>query len=1586
MSTTPTPTPNATTRPRKWPLRIAGGLVGALGLGVVFAPTIASSLAPGIIAQQAGKALHGSASVKSASLSWRGPQTLEDLVVLDAKGTEVARATIRADKGLLGLATGGLDVGEVTITKAKVALVRDTQGTLNLASLVKQSPSPQPTSSDQAASKPITLPKGLKVKLTIDSLDATLTDFSTAAANQTSTPSTLTLSNLTLSALIDASKPLDISLSADATSSAAPSASPTASPASQPVKGSLALTLNATNWASPSAAGDSTLSLDTAQAKGSLALTSFPVALADALTGGLIKDAKGATTPLASVLGESLAANLRFEGSLQAATASLSARTAHLDATGAASLAQGSLTQQGPLSVRVASPALQRLAPALAPQLVSGEGPTTLTSFPDATLTLTNLALTLPKDGAPLDLRTAAGTLALALSQSQGVVQLPGQPAQTLVIAPLSATLAATPLAENSSTQHLTLQASTSATLNGANAGTLSLSASLANPLDASGKLALPSTGIPAGLDATLRVQEVATVIAQPFVQSLGLDLARDVGPTLSTLITATSSPDNTAQASSEQASPQQAIPNQAHSGQGTQLALSLDASAAQLAAKGTLLASPTRITSTGEGFTLTLRSAGTLLGALTAQHPSLRVSGQAAGGQVGTASLTIPFFDIALAQGTPALHQSQVQATLKASNLALSSPNSPAGPVQLTSFEGTTLLFMGGRVETGGVGTLSHEGSAFGVGYDIKAPGLLVAPQAGKAFALADIWSLRPTGTIELGGLPTSLLRMLPTAPTPANTPANTQANTPAANAQSLDLASLLREAAGPQLTLRSTFAPQAPAPQGSSPQTTAATSPQSSIAITTTLVSDRLKGDVRALASDTQVLLQLAKIDLSLAPPTFAEVLRQFAPTLDPRPQLLSQATATLTLDPIALPLSSTKSPQLDKAGLLKGRLSVPDAIVVGNLAKPPAGAAPTPGASQSPQAQAQAPQAQAPQLERVGVRGLSLEFEAPLASLLAPSPGTATTPGATTSGEAKATLRGGFLGAVAGQSSAGAVRDMGSMQGSATATLSAGKPGAIVANFSLESVPASVLGALSNQPTLVPAALGGDVALTSRVSITPGATPGFASSTLDAQATLTAQNLTMQPLALRVTPTEITLAQPSTIELWTTPQLAAEFLKPAPDGTPPAFTLAQATTTRITLTQLRLPRTAGTTPAESPAGSPAGSPATRPTLLAQATIALPGMNLRTRDSKSLQLGEVSVRASTLQAPAGLAKAGDLAYALTLASAQIEGSPRSDAIAFEGHLRNLTDSGGGFSFARALLDVQGQVPSLPTTIPDTLAQQNGLLVDALGDSVRLALNVAGFPLGDDKAAGKGGSLSATFTSPRASAELRGDIGESVLVFNQPVEARLLEITTGLSGRLVKGLPLVGSFQKNPGDAPASLRGEGLIVPLDKDYSKLNGVLTIDPGEAQFATSGLFNQLLNLAKLREAGQIGRRLGPLTITVQKGVATYPRWGLPLGEFTVQTEGKVDLVRRELDIITWIPAGALADNTIGLFGGKNLLGGTVLEAASLLPFRTKGSLDNPSTAPDLALFAETTVKNLNPVDVIRGIGDLFKKPATPPPPP
>ncbi len=123
---------------------------------------------------------------------------------------------------------------------------------------------------------------------------------------------------------------------------------------------------------------------------------------------------------------------------------------------------------------------------------------------------------------------------------------------------------------------------------------------------------------------------------------------------------------------------------------------------------------------------------------------------------------------------------------------------------------------------------------------------------------------------------------------------------------------------------------------------------------------------------------------------------------------------------------------------------------------------------------------------------------------------------------------------------------------------------------------------------------------------------------------------------------------------------------------------------------------------------------------------------------------------------------------------------------------------------------------------------------------------------------------------------------------------------------------------------------------------------------------------------------MGQKLQPLNVVIKNGVATYEKWTVPLGEYNVETEGTVDLVHRTMDVVTWLPLGSLTEQALTATKSIGGYGAIVLDAATMVPFRTKGSLDKPTTALDTSLFAKTVAKQISPGDLLKkGAGDLLK---------
>ena len=148
-----------------------------------------------------------------------------------------------------------------------------------------------------------------------------------------------------------------------------------------------------------------------------------------------------------------------------------------------------------------------------------------------------------------------------------------------------------------------------------------------------------------------------------------------------------------------------------------------------------------------------------------------------------------------------------------------------------------------------------------------------------------------------------------------------------------------------------------------------------------------------------------------------------------------------------------------------------------------------------------------------------------------------------------------------------------------------------------------------------------------------------------------------------------------------------------------------------------------------------------------------------------------------------------------------------------------------------------------------------------------------------------------ATLESPRASAQLVGDIRRGRFVQTGPSRIRVTQIRPQLVEQLAGGLPLVASMEKSASDDPAVVEMNDLVVPLDGDLSRLGGTISVDPGVARFTTRTFIGSLLKAVGGRAEGQLGRKIDPFVVKIDKGVATYERFRLPLGEFSIETKGR-----------------------------------------------------------------------------------------------
>jgi hypothetical protein len=525
------------------------------------------------------------------------------------------------------------------------------------------------------------------------------------------------------------------------------------------------------------------------------------------------------------------------------------------------------------------------------------------------------------------------------------------------------------------------------------------------------------------------------------------------------------------------------------------------------------------------------------------------------------------------------------------------------------------------------------------------------------------------------------------------------------------------------------------------------------------------------------------------------------------------------------------------------------------------------------------------------------------------------------------------------------------------------------------------------LLNKPGMISGAIGDTLDVNVTATLTPPAGASgkpfdIAQASIAADTTLTAPRLkTNGPLKAALQPDRITLTAPANLEFTADPTWLNPMLAPAPAPDPkvsksappaaPALVLANPMPVQIALTSFTI--------AKAPTGGPAVGPLKPGIFGADAKVTIPSGQFTTADKQAIRLANFVV---ALRSEGKSPEQTDATFSVLIGEAAVGDQPGAKDLKIDGRVDHLAGANGEVDTKNALITADSNMVGVPTALVDAFAKQGGMLGDLLGPTVGLKLHADRISMGG-QTTGPPPVLDIAFTSDRANAKIKGTTRDGAFVSETPIEVNVIEVTEALSARFVKGLPSVGSFVKMKQDAPAMIVGKNMQLPLGNDFSKLNGTLEITPGVARFGTSSAFGQILQLVKVRDAGSVGRNLDPINVNMVNGLISYNKYKLPLGEFTVSTEGHVDMVARQVDVVTWVPFGALTDEVAGLFKAKIGIGAVLgqipgLNEATMVPFRTKGSLDNPGTKPDLELFVKDVVGTLKPEKVVDQLGDLFKK--------
>lgn len=927
-----------------------------------------------------------------------------------------------------------------------------------------------------------------------------------------------------------------------------------------------------------------------------------------------------------------------------------------------------------------------------------------------------------------------------------------------------------------------------------------------------------------------------------------------------------------------------------------------------------------------GDGVTLALGSAGGIASRFVDPSTGFALApGGQANVRIRSMSVPLPKQDAPFDLGKLAADFDATLAGLSIAPARATTPGQNIAPVEIRTLTASGKMMPGGDPTVKVNGDLQHDRQPFTLAAGMELKGLLA--KVGERTEVSPK-TLRPQGTIELKNVPMSVAALM----RQAEPKAAAAGPAPAAPSKPMNLAGLLRGVVGPTVNIKIDSAPRG-----------------QNLDMTASVVGQNMATDVVAGVEEKALDLKKASIVTTVAPDTVQALMDVFAPTLSERPRLLQSTKATVQIAPIRIPLTesifSGFKPDVANSPDATLTVSLPEKALVQGLA-------------------IKNEDGSKRDLGSVGVDGFQIRATFPPAAL-AGSAARWTKP-------ASATMEGRIL---SGPNEALMV-----LSGTANADLSAsGTEGKspldrLTASLKAQSIAIGAVERLAAQDAgMLTGAVGDSGNVTVNVKLDATSAGGdLAKADVAMDATVDTPRLRIpEPVKLRMGADRMGIGNPIKLTWDVDPRWANKFMEPkaSPAGQPAAqssMKLSKPATVRASVNTLAISRGQGVGPLKPGVFD------------IDAVVEAPAVELAASDGNTVALEGTNVKIAG--GSSAKAAAGAIEAAIRIASATVskQGSAPVSArdMTMDVTVSKLAGADGVVNTDAAIIDARGDLPVIPVPLLDVLANQDGLLTAALGPVAEASIRA-------NQVSKNGGAIDVKAKSGRATASVAGTIQDGVFATTRPLDVTIMEVSPELTERLLKGVPLIGTISKTPQDQPGTVVGNGLKIPLSKDFSKLNGQIVVDPGEAIINSSGAFSKILKAFDGKTSGRGGKRIEPLHVDIVSGVVTYKKWALPLGEFNVTTEGKVDMVNRTLDVVTWMPIGALTDEAAGLFQAgdaltKILPGKKVLDAATTVPWRTKGTFEKNSTAPDLELFAKDFVDTIRPDELIkRGIEDLFK---------
>lgn len=667
----------------------------------------------------------------------------------------------------------------------------------------------------------------------------------------------------------------------------------------------------------------------------------------------------------------------------------------------------------------------------------------------------------------------------------------------------------------------------------------------------------------------------------------------------------------------------------------------------------------------------------------------------------------------------------------------------------------------------------------------------------------------------------------------------------------------------------------------------------------------SRKLNCTVTGRFSQSLVSLSEAKLSTQIDAQTVTSVLERWSPEIKGVPTLTGASTINVSLGAFDLPLDSSSRPVWSQAGEAVVSIESGGQTLLEGLRFTSADGIPR-------------------DIGRVGFQSLRFSAQLPFHNLF-------------NTGQPDARdLKTEFAATIIGPSKS----PIADLRAKARVEIDSSKPvGPLNLEIGLSKLDTKQLEILLPQGAPVFGALGDSADITSTLVITPGKDLNplnLATATIVATNELKSRGIkTDGPVVLAFSPTTLEIRDGVKIECRLAPAFINQMLSGG-DTKNASLALTKPTDLIFTVSSCKLPRHSSSIPNVN------------------CSLFAPELQLTDSIGREILMTDLRFGVSTDDS----SETKPVNFSMEVKSAAVNAAATSNPIIVSGRLENVFGEQGVIDPAAGLLSLRAELKSFPTIVADTLADQKGLLVDLLGDACDISASADRVPLKDLRGF-DGRQFGFKLSSPRVSTALNGSITDSVFSTSTPLTVSVVEVTNGLTQRFIGAVPVLKKLEKQMVQSPATITERSIRVPIDSDMKKLNGAVIFDPGEVTYQVNPTLASLLKSSAIRTDGIMGNKLQPATVNFTDGVGVLDRYTLPLGEFSVGLEGKVDLVTQKVEMVVWLPASQLADAVTGKVTGLLSAGSTttsdsgtvmstLLELVPNWPFKVAGPLSSPAS--------------------------------------